>query len=42
VVPAGELVARLRREYHEARARAGAVSPMLNPAWNAALETAAQ
>ncbi len=42
VVPAGELVARLRREYHDARARLGAPSPMLNPAWEAALDTAAE
>ena len=42
VVPAGELVARLRREYHEARVRLGSLSPMLNPAWGAAaLDTAA-
>jgi len=41
VVPAGELVARLRREYHEARSRMGAPSPMLNPAWEAALGAAA-
>ena len=42
VVPAGELVARLRREYHEARARMSAPSPMVNPAWQAALNTAAE
>jgi nitronate monooxygenase len=42
VVPAGELVARLRREYHEARARTGSVSAMLNPAWTAALDAAAE
>ena len=42
VVSAGELVARLRREYHEARARLRGVSPMLNPAWEAALGAAAE
>ena len=42
VVPAGELVARLRREYHEARARMGAMSPMVNRAWEAALSDAAE
>ena len=44
VVPAGELVARLRREYHAARGRLGAPSPMLNPAWDkaAALSDAAE
>jgi nitronate monooxygenase len=42
VVPAGELVARLRREYHAARARVGAMSPMVNPAWSAALSDAAE
>jgi nitronate monooxygenase len=43
VVPASELVARLRREYHETRARLGALSPMVNPAWagGAALSNAA-
>ena len=42
VVPARDLVARLRREYHEARARIGAGSPLLNPAWEAALKAAAE
>lgn len=44
VVPAGALVARLRREYHAARARMLAGSPLLNPAWQqaAALEAAAE
>jgi nitronate monooxygenase len=43
VLPAGELVARLRREYQETRGRLGALSPMVNPAWagDAALSTAA-
>jgi nitronate monooxygenase len=35
VVPAAELVARLRREYHAARARLLAGNPLLNPAWEA-------
>ncbi len=42
VAPAGELVARLRREYHAARARLRSASPMLNPAWEAALGAAAE
>ncbi|MBY0334875.1 MAG: nitronate monooxygenase family protein [Acetobacteraceae bacterium] len=44
VVPAAALVARLRREYHAARARLVAGSPLLNPAWEgvAALEAAAE
>jgi nitronate monooxygenase len=33
VVPAADLVARLRREYAEARARLGVRSPLVNPAW---------
>ncbi len=33
VVPAAELVARLRREYHAARANMAVPSPLLNPAW---------
>ncbi len=41
VVPAGELVSRLRREYHAARARLGGLSPMLNPAWGTAVDAAA-
>jgi nitronate monooxygenase len=40
VVPAAALVARLRREYHEARARLGAGSAMLNPAWERVTESA--
>ena len=39
---AGELVARFRREYHAARARLGAGCPMLNPAWEAVLDAAAE
>ena len=42
VVPAGALVARFRREYHAARARLGTASPLLNPAWEAVLEAAAE
>jgi nitronate monooxygenase len=33
VQPAGELIARLRREYWEARAALGTPSALLNPAW---------
>ncbi len=33
VVPAAELVARLRREYHAARGAMALPSPLLNPAW---------
>jgi nitronate monooxygenase len=39
---AGDLVARLRREYHAARARLGAGCPMINPAWEAVLDVAAE
>ncbi len=35
VQPAGDLIARLRREYHAARAGMAAPSPLLNPAWAA-------
>ena len=42
IPPAAELVARWRREYHAARARLGAGCPLLNPAWEAVLETAAE
>ena len=41
VLPAGELVARLRREYRDARRRLGAASPLVNPAWEKALQEAA-
>ena len=34
VVPAAELVARLRREYHAARGAMATPSPLLNPAWS--------
>ncbi len=39
---AGALVARWRREYHAARARLGAGCPLLNPAWAAVLDAAAE
>ncbi len=42
VVPAAELVARLRREYHAARARLGLRSPLMNPAWEAMEAAAAE
>jgi nitronate monooxygenase len=42
VVPARDLVARYRREYHAARARLGAGNALLNPAWEKLLETAAE
>lgn len=41
VVPAAERIARLRAEYHAARARLLAGSPLLNPAWEAARPAAA-
>jgi nitronate monooxygenase len=34
VLPAAALVARLRREYHDARARIGTASPVVSPAWD--------
>jgi nitronate monooxygenase len=40
VQPAADLIARLRREYHVARAGLAAPSPLLNPAWEKALVTA--
>ena len=40
VMPAADLVARLRREYHAARARLGVRSPLVNPAWERALAAA--
>ena len=41
VEPAGDVVARWRREYHAARARLGAGCPLVNPAWEAVMEAAA-
>ena len=41
VVPARALVARLRREYHAARARLGGGNALLNPAWERVVEEAA-
>jgi nitronate monooxygenase len=41
VEPAGDVVARWRREYHAARARLGAGCPLINPAWEAVMEAAA-
>ncbi len=40
VLPAGELVARLRREYYAARARLGVRSPLVNAAWEQVLAAA--
>ncbi len=42
VEPAGEVVARWRREYHAARAQLGAGCPLLNPAWETVMEVAAE
>ena len=42
VEPAGEVVARWRREYHAARARLGAGGPLVNPAWEKVMEAAAE
>ena len=42
VEPAGDVVARWRREYHAARARLGAGCPLVNPAWEAVLDAAAE
>ncbi|MBL6456936.1 nitronate monooxygenase [Belnapia sp. T6] len=41
VEPAGDVVARWRREYHAARARLGAGCPLVNPAWEKVMEAAA-
>jgi nitronate monooxygenase len=41
IQPAGALVERFRREYAAARARLGARSPLVNPAWEKVLEAAA-
>jgi nitronate monooxygenase len=40
VLPAAALIARLRREYAAARARLGARSPLVNPAWEKLLDAA--
>lgn len=40
VVPAADLVARLHREYLEARRRLGGASPLVNPNWAALAEAA--
>ena len=41
VPPTAELVARFRRQYHEARARLGAATALLNPAWEKVMEAVA-
>jgi nitronate monooxygenase len=40
VLPAAELVARFRREYHDARMRLGTGCTLLNSAWETMTECA--